>query len=49
MKKVISYTYMLAVIIFLGCRRNCDHGRENYPINGNISSSHVGAWEMVYF
>ena len=49
MKKTINYTIILAVTIILGCQGYSDGGKENSSKNENISSSHLGVWEMVYF
>ena len=49
MKKTINYTIILAVSIILGCQGCSDSEKEKKPINESISSSHLGAWEMVYF
>ena len=49
MKKTINYTFILAVTTILGCQGYSDRGKEKKSNNERISSSHLGAWEMVYF
>ena len=49
MKKTINYTIILAVTIILGCQGYSDREKDKKPNNESISSSHLGAWEMVYF
>jgi len=49
MKKTINYTIILAVTIILGCQGYSERGKEKKSINESISSTHLGAWEMVYF
>ena len=49
MKKAINYTIILAVTIILGCQGYSDREKDKTPNNESISSSHLGAWEMVYF
>ena len=49
MKKTINYTIILAVTIILGCQGYSGREKDKTPNNESISSSHLGAWEMVYF
>ena len=48
MIKPINYVIILAVTIILGCQGNTDRLNKKIPQN-NIISSHLGAWEMIYF
>ncbi len=49
MKKTINYTIILAVTIILGCQGFSDREKDKITNNESISSSHLGAWEMVFF
>ena len=49
MKKAINYTIILAVTIIIGCHGYSDREKDKIPNNESISTSHLGAWEMVYF
>ena len=49
MKRTINYTITLAFTIILGCQGYSDKIEDKKLNNGSISSSHLGAWEMVYF
>ena len=49
MKKTIKYTIILAVTIIFGCQGSNNRETDKMPNNEHIYSSHLGAWEMVYF
>ena len=48
MNKTINYTIILAVTIILGCQGYSDRGKDK-KTNDESISSHLGAWEMIYF
>lgn len=47
MKKTVIIIF--AVTIILGCQGFSDSRKDKIPANVSISSSHLGAWEMVFF
>jgi hypothetical protein len=49
MIKTINYTIILAVVIILSCQGERDKVNEKSSFNESTSSSHLGAWEMIYF
>jgi hypothetical protein len=49
MNNTIYYIIILATIIILSCQDNSDSGKGKNQNNESISSTHLGAWEMIYF
>ena len=51
MKAKLSYSIIIVIVtvIFLSCKGNVNKLNNEFPQNDTISSSHLGAWEMVYF
>jgi hypothetical protein len=49
MRKTINYSIILAVVFILSCQGRSDRVKGKNPNNDSISSSHLGAWEMIYF
>ena len=47
-KTLIYYTVILVVLVFLSCQRSGDN-KNNYSNDSTNFSSHLGAWEMIYF
>ena len=51
MKIKLSYSFIIVIVtaIILSCQRNVNKLNNTFPQNDTISSSHIGAWEMIYF
>lgn len=49
MKKRTNYTIILAITFLLICQGCSNREKEKTPNNVGVSSSHIGAWEMIYF
>ena len=51
MKIKLSYLFVIIIttIISLSCQKNVNKLNNKFSQNDTISSSHLGAWEMVYF
>ena len=49
MNKTIYIKIILAFSTILICQGDKDRVNEKVPINKSTSSSHLGAWEMIYF
>ena len=51
MKIKLSYLFIIVIVtaIILSCQRNVNKLNNKFSQNDTFSSSHLGAWEMVYF
>ena len=49
MIKTINYTIIFAVVTILSCQGERDKVNEKSSFRESTYSSHLGAWEMIYF